>query len=166
MNINYRSFKDVRDYKSYHILLPELVIKLIKICKEGDNKLDNIDTIKNNIIIPISIHDYIIRLCKYMHCSPAIFIITYILIKRLYISNNIKIASCNIHSIFLSTFIIAAKLHDDIYYSNIYYANIGGINIKEINKLEIYILDILKWNTYVSEQELINAEKEISFYKS
>ena len=47
----------------------------------------------------------------------------------------------------------AAKLRDDIYYSNAYYSSIGGVSNSEINTLELEFLTQIGWETWVEPAE-------------
>jgi len=48
---------------------------------------------------------------------------------------------------------LAAKFHDDAYYSNAYYAKVGGLTLREINLLEAKMLQMLNWKALVEVEE-------------
>merc|ERR1712232_1205306 len=57
------------------------------------------------------------------------------------------------HRLLITAAMLAAKSHDDKYYSNRIYAKVGGIQTKEANQLEVRMLKLLGWNTHVSPEE-------------
>ena len=45
--------------------------------------------------------------------------------------------------------VIAAKFHDDKFYSNNYYSRLGGVTLKEMNLLERQFLTEIKYDLFV-----------------
>lgn len=101
----------------------------------------------------ISMPDYFKRIAKYGHCSAECFIIALIYIDRHVRHRNVAITFRNVHRLAVVAVMVAAKLRDDVYYSNAYYASIGGVSNREINELEVELLSSLNWETYVSFEE-------------
>lgn len=48
-----------------------------------------------------------------------------------------------IRRLVLTALTIAAKFHDDIYYSNAFYARVGGVSVAELNTLELTLLKMI-----------------------
>jgi len=63
-----------------------------------------------------------------------------------------RITELNAHRLLLAGTVVAAKFHDDDFYSNAYYAKIGGVSNEEMNVLEVEFLKLLDWRADVSEQ--------------
>jgi ABC-type glutathione transport system ATPase component len=63
------------------------------------------------------------------------------------------ITDLNVHKLLLVAAVIAAKFHEDHYYSNNYYANVGGVSTWELAKLEVHFMIMLGWRVHVREDE-------------
>ena len=98
---------------------------------------------------PISLFDYSRRVAKYSQCSPECFIISLLLLDRYVASTQIPITYYNVHRLILTSVMVAAKIRDDIYFSNAYFASMGGIGSAEINLLELELLQNIDWETWV-----------------
>lgn len=59
---------------------------------------------------------------------------------------SIQITPQNVHRIYLSGFVLAAKWRDDFYFSNEFYSLVGGVSLPEMNRLEQHILCTLDWD--------------------
>ena len=136
---------------------------LTHICKENKTNEDE----KLNLIKPfifkkmphITIYDYIERLYKYSKVSDEIFILTLIYIDRICFLYKIKLNYFNIHKLFLASFIVAIKYHEDSYYSMKFYAKLCGVPLKEMLHLEYEFLKLIRFNLFVSEA-LFNKYKD------
>lgn len=53
----------------------------------------------------------------------------------------------------LTVVLIAAKILNDLYYTNAYVASIGGISLQNINQLEEFFIDVLDWNLHITVEE-------------
>ena len=53
----------------------------------------------------------------------------------------------------LTVVVIAAKILNDLYYTNSYMASIGGISLQNINQLEEFFIDVLDWNLHITVEE-------------
>mmetsp|Transcript_75536 Transcript_75536/g.218184 ORF Transcript_75536/g.218184 Transcript_75536/m.218184 type:complete len:272 (+) Transcript_75536:48-863(+) len=103
---------------------------------------------------PISIKDYMTRLTTYYHCSDGCLTLALVYIDRLLkIHPGFVVSALNIHRLLAVSIMVAAKFHDDVFYSNAYYAKVAGLQTKELNKLEEKFLDMLKWRMYVLPAE-------------
>eukprot|EP00760_Papus_ankaliazontas_P036515 PhM_4_TR8333/c0_g1_i1/m.73205 len=98
---------------------------------------------------PISINDYVARIFRYAKCSPECMVIALVYIDRFVEASTIPLTLYNVHRMILVAVMIAAKIRDDIYFSNSYYGNIGGIPQDEVNRLEVSFLSTLKWDLWV-----------------
>jgi len=102
----------------------------------------------------ISISDYLKRIHKYFVCSDECFVMALVYIDRASKTNpSMTVCDLTIHRLLIIAVMIAAKFHDDLYYSNSYYAKVGGLNTREANALEAAWLKALGWNLFVSAQE-------------
>mmetsp|Transcript_25583 Transcript_25583/g.21925 ORF Transcript_25583/g.21925 Transcript_25583/m.21925 type:complete len:127 (+) Transcript_25583:72-452(+) len=82
----------------------------------------------------IEIGDYIRRLAKHFGCSDEVFVLCLIYIDRaIKRDDTFAVSALNVHRLVLTALTIAAKFHDDIYYSNAFYARVGGVSVSELN---------------------------------
>ncbi len=136
------------------------IIKILNQLLEQNKKLPNYKNIlkhqsKNTFslkkIPQIDIESFLKRINKY--CEPEIstLIVSLIYIDKFCIDGDIVISEYNIHRILLTSIFLSLKYNEDILFSTKYYAKIFGINIKELIHLEIKFLEIINFNTFVSD---------------
>lgn len=102
----------------------------------------------------ISIHDYIKRLRKLFLCSEECFVIALVYIDKICKNNaSVTVSDVTVHRLLVIAVVIAAKFHDDHFYSNKYYGKAGGLTTREINMLEALMLKGLNWRLLVTAQE-------------
>lgn len=101
----------------------------------------------------ITMFDYLKRISKYSRCSSECVIIALIYLDRYVAATQIPITFRNIHRLTITAILVAAKIRDDIYFSNAYYASIGGVSPPEINALELDFVKTLRWITWVEPSE-------------
>jgi len=103
---------------------------------------------------PMHIRDYLERIRKYFACSDECFVIALVFIERAgKIDPAMTVCALNAHRLLLIAVMLAAKIQDDVYYSNAYYAKVGGLAVKEVNRLEVTFLKMLDFKAYVDPQE-------------
>ena len=94
----------------------------------------------------ISLRNYLRRIWQNFHCSPSCFVLALVYIDRLTQNNEkLLVSSYNIHRIVLTSVVVAAKFHDDEYYSNTHYAYIGGISCYELTRLEMLFTEMVNF---------------------
>ena len=98
---------------------------------------------------PISVSDYVARIYRYSKCSPECCVIALVYMDRFLAATATPLTLYNVHRMVLISIMIAAKLRDDIYFSNGYYGSIGGIPRDEINRLETTFLTTCNWALWV-----------------
>ena len=101
----------------------------------------------------ITLMDYLRRVGKYSRCSPECLIIAVVYLDRYVAATHIPITFRNVHRLVIVAILVAAKIRDDIYYSNSYYGSIGGLHLKELNELELDFVKTLNWTTFVRPEE-------------
>ena len=128
---------------------------LTEICKENksneDDKLNLIKPFMSKNIPFITSYDYIERLYKYSKVSNETLILTLIYIDRICVFYQINLNYYIIHKLFLASFIISIKYHEDSYYSMKYYAKLGGVSLKEMNHLECEFVKLIRFDLFVSD---------------
>jgi len=103
---------------------------------------------------PISVKDYLARLAQYYNCSDACLIMGLVYVDRLVkMHPQFVVSPLNVHRFLSVGIMLAAKFHDDVYYSNTHYARVAGLSLKEMNKLEEYFLKMLAWRLLVRPDE-------------
>eukprot|EP01062_Namystynia_karyoxenos_P079774 TRINITY_DN8476_c0_g1_i1.p1 TRINITY_DN8476_c0_g1~~TRINITY_DN8476_c0_g1_i1.p1 ORF type:complete len:240 (+),score=35.54 TRINITY_DN8476_c0_g1_i1:116-835(+) len=151
---NRRSFDEVRGLPAFHELLPHIASIITIVCADGDSKR----TVPERSVFeglepaPTSAHDYLVRMCKYGHCSPWVFPCMLIFMDRFRMYTDTVLTSFNVHRLMLTCFVVAAKLRDDVYYANKYYASIGGVALRDMNTMEAVFLTYVDWDLHVSRQ--------------
>ncbi|KAF4689402.1 mitochondrial peripheral inner membrane protein, partial [Perkinsus olseni] len=72
------------------------------------------------------------------------------------------VSALNVHRLVLTALTVAAKFHDDIYYSNAFYARVGGVSVAELNTLELTLLKMMDWQCFVPTEEYQMYERSIT----
>jgi hypothetical protein len=102
----------------------------------------------------MSIIAYLERIKKYFYSSDECFVIALVYIDRIgKMSPSMTLCELNVHRLVVTAVMVAAKFHDDIYYSNKYYGKVAGLGIKEMNALEATMLKMLDFKVFVSPEE-------------
>lgn len=102
----------------------------------------------------ITIGDYAGRIHKYFGCSGSCFVLALVYLDRLIKRHpDITIGPLSCHRLLITSMMVAAKFHDDVFYSNAYYAKIGGLCLQEINSLEAKLVKLLDWRLQVQPEE-------------
>lgn len=154
---NERSFQEVSHLPCFHGALPAIADRYTVLCRQGD--LDAVRSALDPFRAPgdqlpaLSAYDFMVRLCKYAHSSPEAFVVAAVFLQRYVDRTGTLITSRNFHRMLLTAFVVAAKLRDDVYYTNSYYASIAGLDPQVINALEIKMLKALDWEVSVTTEE-------------
>ena len=152
-----KNIDDIKGLNSYHEFIPYLIKYLNTIIRHNDyyNYIGTpCDHFMSTSISPFCVQDYWIRICKYSNSASIINIMSIIYISRFLIKTKSTLTSLNFHRIFLISYIVACKFHDDKFYSNGYYAQIGGISLSNFNLLERKFMIGIDWNLFISTDEL------------
>ncbi|KAF7457939.1 Cyclin 6 pcl7 [Cryptosporidium felis] len=105
----------------------------------------------------ISIMDYFSRISEFSLCSPSLFVLMLIYIKRILDMNPSYIFdSKSAHRMMLATLVISIKLYDDKFLTNSHYAYIGGVTETELSKLETIALILMDFRLIVTIEEFID----------
>eukprot|EP00928_Gymnodinium_smaydae_P085040 TRINITY_DN6833_c0_g1_i1.p1 TRINITY_DN6833_c0_g1~~TRINITY_DN6833_c0_g1_i1.p1 ORF type:complete len:281 (+),score=25.78 TRINITY_DN6833_c0_g1_i1:60-845(+) len=100
--------------------------------------------------VPGTFYDYMGRLHQYFQCSDACFILALAYMDRLGRNQaDLNVNDLTFHRLMLTSLVVAAKYHDDVYYSNRYYAKVGGVSVKELGCLETAFLTCLSFSVHV-----------------
>eukprot|EP01063_Lacrimia_lanifica_P031408 TRINITY_DN5168_c0_g1_i4.p2 TRINITY_DN5168_c0_g1~~TRINITY_DN5168_c0_g1_i4.p2 ORF type:complete len:226 (+),score=68.22 TRINITY_DN5168_c0_g1_i4:65-742(+) len=155
-----KSFDEIAGLEGYSPCLQGAARLLMSLVAKGDHKLKGArptddDSLMYNGVepAPVSVQDYLIRLFKYGLATPEVYVHMVVYMGRFRSRTSIEFHSYNIHRLMLTAFTIAAKLRDDVYYSNKYYAKIGGIAVDDLNRMEHAFLTHCNWELFVSEEE-------------
>lgn len=102
----------------------------------------------------MSIKDYMLRIQRYFGCSGSCYALGLIYIDRLVKRHpDIVVSQLSCHRLLITSMMVAAKFHDDVFFSNTYYARIGGVKVQEINALEARFVQLLEWKFQVLPEE-------------
>jgi hypothetical protein len=102
----------------------------------------------------ISIADFLSRLRKFFRCSVECHVLSLIYIDRLLkIHPDFMLSNLSCHRMIIASTVLAAKFHDDKFYSNKQYAKVGGVSLAEMNRLEGNFLKLIEWKLLVSQEE-------------
>jgi len=107
----------------------------------------------------ISVEDYVERVQTYSKCSASVYVIAMVYIDRLIEGEGLVVTRLNVHRLFITAFLVAAKFYDDLSFKNAFYATLGGIEKAEMNLLEVDFLNYIKFNLVVSE-DVYNSYKQ------
>lgn len=101
----------------------------------------------------ISIEEYVERIQTYSKCSACVYVVAMIYIDRLIEEQRMVVTQLNVHRLFITAILLAAKFYDDLSFKNAFYATLGGIEKQELNLLEVDFLNMIKFSLVVSSEE-------------
>eukprot|EP00930_Biecheleria_cincta_P002576 TRINITY_DN103583_c0_g1_i1.p1 TRINITY_DN103583_c0_g1~~TRINITY_DN103583_c0_g1_i1.p1 ORF type:complete len:253 (+),score=47.11 TRINITY_DN103583_c0_g1_i1:125-883(+) len=103
----------------------------------------------------ITISNYVERLWKYMDCSIQCFVICMSYITRIMEKDpDFSVGILNVHTLTLSSLVVAAKFHDDTFRNQAHYAQVGGVTTGALFNLEISFLKLLDWQARTTLEEI------------
>jgi len=88
-----------------------------------------------------------------------------IYIDRLIERRGLVLSSLNAHRVILTSLMISAKYHDDLFYNNAYYAKLGGVPLNELNSLEIDFLAMHEFSMFVDTATFDKYYQQLQHYK-
>mmetsp|Transcript_80663 Transcript_80663/g.211772 ORF Transcript_80663/g.211772 Transcript_80663/m.211772 type:complete len:229 (-) Transcript_80663:14-700(-) len=102
----------------------------------------------------MSIGAYLARIHKFFGCSDECYVVGLLYIDRLIkLHPRFCVSPLSGHRLLLMGMTLAAKFHDDRFYSNAFYAKVGGLTLKEFNMLESRFAHLLDWKFHVRPEE-------------
>eukprot|EP01065_Artemidia_motanka_P042441 TRINITY_DN569_c1_g3_i1.p1 TRINITY_DN569_c1_g3~~TRINITY_DN569_c1_g3_i1.p1 ORF type:complete len:308 (+),score=102.91 TRINITY_DN569_c1_g3_i1:212-1135(+) len=152
-----RTFSEVEHLPCYVDILPLISERYHSLCVQNDGQKDPVPADMRAFCSSqppaMSVNDFIVRLCKYGHCSPETFVVMIIFLERCLERSSCPVNSKTFLRLILGSFVVAAKLRDDVYYTNAYYASIGGLTTGHVNAMEIALLRSIDWDVGVAQEE-------------
>lgn len=134
----------------------EIISKWSKIYEvlTSDSSSTTISPFVSRRVPQISLKQYLQRISLYFQCSKACLVLGPIYIDRLHrMHPEFEINTYSIHRLLATSIVVAAKFHDDVYYSNKHYASVAGLSVTELNYLEACFVEGLRWQLQVSPEE-------------
>lgn len=112
----------------------------------------------------IETHMFVQRMLRYANCSRSAFIIATVYLTRLAAAQPyLALNQLNVHRLFITALLLAAKYIDDTVFSNAHYARIAGIvTVQELNRLEVNMLHFLSFRTFVSPHQYADLVHQLS----
>lgn len=110
---------------------------------------------------PISLSKYLNRLVDYLLCSRACFIMAVKYLERFVGKTKLVLTKYNVFRLLVVAVVLAAKVHDDKFYTNFYYARVAGIGMDELNKLEVVFCKVLGFELFVRMDEFWDMERAL-----
>ncbi|KAH3743216.1 Non-receptor tyrosine kinase spore lysis A [Pelomyxa schiedti] len=118
----------------------------------------------------ISLLAYLQRIEEHSGCPRSTLIAALIYIDRLLISRAITLTEANVHRVLWSCFVVAHKFFEDHYYTSTFYSQVGGVTLSEMNIMEASVLQLLKFELFISadkyKQYEIILESSIAYCSS
>jgi hypothetical protein len=97
----------------------------------------------------ISLEKYITRVVTFVPCTVEAYIIALIYLHRV----KSLINKYTVHTLFITSLLIACKYHDDSFRNNKFYAQVGGLSHLILNKLELEFLKYVSFDCYITLDE-------------
>lgn len=109
----------------------------------------------DSVRIPlVSICAYLDRIQQYFMCSDECFVLALVFVDRATTNYpTIRVSHRSCHRLLVTAVVLAAKFHDDTFYSNSYYAKVAGMDAQELYRLEVQLLKALDWNLNVQPHD-------------
>jgi len=149
-----RSFKEVLGCQAYHECLPAVADLISSVTsRNAKTRPSSSSPFDGTRPAPISVKDFLVRMCKYGHCSPSTFITMVVYLDRLNASADIHLSPLNVHRLMLVAFVLSVKSRDDTLFSNAHYAFVGGITVAELNSFERLFLNMINFDLWTGPAE-------------
>jgi hypothetical protein len=102
----------------------------------------------------VHIHTYLTRVSTYFQCSDEALLIGLVYVDRIMKARSeVVFNGLSMHRLIVTSMMLAAKFHDDRFFSNSHYAKVGGISLKELCNLEGQFLHLIDWRLNVTTEE-------------
>ncbi|CAN6905532.1 hypothetical protein Bca4012_095763 [Brassica carinata] len=116
----------------------------------------------------MTIQSYLERIFRYTKAGPSVYVVAYVYIDRFcQLNPGFRISLANVHSLLITTIMIASKYVEDLNYRNSYFAKVGGLETEDLNKLELEFLFLMGFKLHVNvsvfESYCCHLEREVSF---
>eukprot|EP01062_Namystynia_karyoxenos_P060636 TRINITY_DN522_c0_g2_i4.p2 TRINITY_DN522_c0_g2~~TRINITY_DN522_c0_g2_i4.p2 ORF type:complete len:257 (+),score=50.91 TRINITY_DN522_c0_g2_i4:158-928(+) len=158
-----RCWSEVAALPSFHRLLPKAAHALSELAAAGADPHNSRRSVFDAMAPPpVSVRDFLVRLCKHVYCSPQVWLCTLANADRMLSRAGLIFTPLNVHRVLLAAFTVTAKYRDDVSYGNKWYAAVAGIPTAELNVLEAVCLETLGWNAHVSPQDYSYYERMLS----
>eukprot|EP01065_Artemidia_motanka_P014376 TRINITY_DN1834_c0_g1_i1.p1 TRINITY_DN1834_c0_g1~~TRINITY_DN1834_c0_g1_i1.p1 ORF type:complete len:181 (+),score=59.43 TRINITY_DN1834_c0_g1_i1:60-545(+) len=143
---------------SYHPVLPGLCRRLERLVRAEDSTVPQLDMLTGEGPAPVSVTQYVMRLCKYGRCSPAAFVHMAVLLERL--ARKVRVTPLSVHRMIATTFYIAVAMVDDDVRECRHYAKAAGLHPTDLAEMQRVVLEELDWDLHVTAEaaESIAAE--------
>lgn len=110
----------------------------------------------------VSAKDYLTRLVRHSHCSPAAFVMALLYLDRVAAARpDLALGPLNVHRLLLTSTLLATKYLDDVLYDNAHFAFVGGLDVPELNALELSMLRLLDFRLHVPSADFIVYESSL-----
>eukprot|EP00759_Apiculatamorpha_spiralis_P013296 PhF_6_TR19988/c0_g1_i2/m.29164 len=109
----------------------------------------------------LSIDDYLARFQRYGKSSPQVYVLLVILLDRWVEHTGQNISRTNVFRLVLAAYVVAIKMHDDVFYSDRFYSKIGGVQPRDLVQLEASFLRDIRFNLWVPEETFFAYENAI-----
>jgi len=150
-----RQWSVVEKCSSYHAITPVMATWLDELCRANDldpmlNRPTEFSAVS---VATTAVADYLFRMTKNGACSPQVFVVMTVLLRRLTNDYNRPINSHSVHRMMAACFVLAAKLSDDVFYSHSYYARMLGLHRQDLNVLVEQAIRALQWDLFVGQED-------------
>ncbi|CAE7728400.1 CYCU4-1, partial [Symbiodinium sp. CCMP2456] len=129
-------------------------------------KQDKVSRFHSKVAPGIGVEQYLTRLAKYFQCHESCLLLALVYIDRAVKMDSIVVVNkFTIHRLLAVATVVAAKIQDDLFFSNAHYARVCGLTLRELNNLEVHFISLLRWKLHVlvSEyREYLNMVKRIA----
>ncbi|ODV61491.1 uncharacterized protein ASCRUDRAFT_142651 [Ascoidea rubescens DSM 1968] len=129
----------------------------IKIVTEQDRKCFQMFNLKKPP--SITIKSYLLRINRFLKCSPTIYLSTSYLIFNLIYTRfglSFPVTLNNVFRIIITSLNISLNLIEDLNFKKKFFCQIGGISISELTRLQLNFLYLMEFNTWLSPSKLID----------
>ena len=99
----------------------------------------------------MSFQSYVYRWVSHVGCDACVFVAAAVLVDRLWA--RLPVAPSNVHRVWATAVLLAAKMYDDFLCTNARYAEVAGIPLAELNALETRMLALLDYRLFISADD-------------
>ncbi|KAJ2645123.1 cyclin-like protein interacting with PHO85 [Coemansia sp. RSA 1694] len=120
--------------------------------------LNDITQFHSRTIPPISVHDYLERVAKFVCLENDSLIAVLVYLDRVTRAQihrpALALSPFNIHRLLITAIVVAHKFNSDVFFNNARYSKVGGLPLAEMNQLELELLFLARFDLKIDAPEM------------
>jgi len=154
-------WRELRNHPSFHPCIPGIAVIVEGLIAANDKlPVEKTKAYFDGVeVAPVSVSDYLFRLCAGGGCSAQAWPVVLIYLRRISRTKNGCITSRSVHRILAAAYMLASRFHDEVNFRSWVYARFAGVSQVEMNVLSCLFLSEVDWKVFVTPAQYAAAER-------